>query len=46
MPSLSEFVSFVAKVSGVEDLNLIEKDIMLHRILREIYASDISLLME
>jgi len=39
MPDLSEFVSFVAGKSGVEKANLTEKDILLHRILKEIYTS-------
>ena len=36
MPSLSEFVSFVAEKSKVKNLSLVEKDIILHRILKEI----------
>ncbi|GBC75385.1 hypothetical protein HRbin06_00703 [archaeon HR06] len=41
MPSLSEFISFVSDKSGVKNLELIEKDVTLHRILKEIYSSDI-----
>jgi len=41
MPSLSEFIAFVAEKSGVKNPELIEKDIMLHKILKEIYSSDI-----
>lgn len=36
MPSLSEFVSFVAEKSKVENLGLVEKDVILHRILKEV----------
>jgi predicted nucleotidyltransferase component of viral defense system len=39
MPDLSEFISFVAKKSGVKKANLIESDILIHRILIEIYSS-------
>ncbi|RLE55891.1 MAG: hypothetical protein DRJ30_03210 [Candidatus Methanomethylicota archaeon] len=39
MTDLSEFVSFVAEKSKVKNLRLIEKDIILHKILSEIYAS-------
>ena len=39
MADLSEFVSFVAEKSKVKNLRLIEKDIILHKILSEIYAS-------
>jgi predicted nucleotidyltransferase component of viral defense system len=41
MPSLSEFIAFVSENSGIRNLELIEKDIMLHRILKEIHSSDI-----
>jgi predicted nucleotidyltransferase component of viral defense system len=41
MPSLSEFISFISEKSGVKNLELIEKDIALHKILKEIYYSDI-----
>ncbi len=36
MPELSEFINFIAEKSGIKDLDLIEKDIILHRILKEI----------
>jgi len=39
MTVLSEFVSFVAEKSKVKNLRLIEKDIVLYKILSEIYAS-------
>jgi len=39
MPDLSEFISFVAEKSGVEKANLIESDILMHRILKLIYSS-------
>jgi len=42
MPDLSEFVSFVARKSGVKNTSLVEKDIMLHRILKEFCSSPIS----
>jgi len=38
MPDLSEFISFVSEKSKVKKLNLIEQDILIHRILKEIYA--------
>jgi predicted nucleotidyltransferase component of viral defense system len=41
MPSLSEFVSFVSKKSGIKSLELIDKDIGLHKILKEISSSNI-----
>jgi len=42
MPSFSEFVGFVCEKSKVKKPNLIEKDIILHKILREIYSSELS----
>jgi predicted nucleotidyltransferase component of viral defense system len=42
MPSISEFISFVSEKSGNKNLELIEKDIVLHKILNEIYSSDLS----
>ena len=39
MVDLSEFTAFVAEKSGVEKTDLIEKDVILHRILRELYSS-------
>lgn len=41
MPDLSEFVSFIAEKSRVKNLDLIEKDVILHRILREVYVSEL-----
>jgi hypothetical protein len=41
MPSLSEFVSFVSEKSGIKSLELIDKDIGLHKILKEISSSNI-----
>ncbi|MEM2913180.1 MAG: nucleotidyl transferase AbiEii/AbiGii toxin family protein [Candidatus Bathyarchaeia archaeon] len=40
MPRLSEFVYFVSEKSEVKNLELIEKDIILHKILRDIYLSN------
>jgi len=42
MPDLSEFVSFVAKKSGMKNTGLIEKDVVLHRVLRKLYSSPLS----
>ena len=39
MPDLSEFISFVTEKSGVKKANLIESDIFIHRILKEICSS-------
>jgi hypothetical protein len=39
MPDLSEFITFVAEKSGVQKPSLIEKDLMIHRILKDIYGS-------
>lgn len=39
MPDLSEFISFVAEKSGVKKATLIESDILMHRILKEIYSA-------
>jgi predicted nucleotidyltransferase component of viral defense system len=39
MPDLSEFIAFVAEKSGIEKPNLIEKDLTIHRILKDIYSS-------
>ncbi len=36
MPELSEFISFISEKSGVENASLVEKDVLLHRILRGI----------
>jgi hypothetical protein len=38
MLNLSEFIAFVSENSGIRNLELIEKDIMLHRILKEIHV--------
>ena len=40
MPDLSEFIAFVAEKSGIDKPSLIEKDLTIHRILKEIYASE------
>ena len=42
MPDLPEFVSFVSRRSKVENTSLIEKDVMLHRILKEFCSSPLS----
>jgi len=39
VPDLSEFITFVAEKSGVNKPSLIEKDVMIHRILKKIYSS-------
>lgn len=39
MPDLSEFIAFVAEKSGIQKPILIEKDLMIHRILKDIYGS-------
>jgi len=39
MPELSEFVAFVARKSGVEKTKLVEQEILVHRVLKEIYSS-------
>jgi len=39
MPDLSEFIAFVAERSGVKKAKLVEQDILIHRILKEIYSS-------
>jgi predicted nucleotidyltransferase component of viral defense system len=39
MPELSEFVAFVAAKSGIKKANLVEQEILIHRILREIHFS-------
>ena len=41
MPELSEFVEFVIAKSGIRKPSLVEKDILIHRILREIVLSDL-----
>ena len=41
MPSLSELTSFISEESGVRNLDLIEKDVILHKILRETCSSTI-----
>jgi len=42
MPSFSEFVGFVCEKSKVKKPSLIEKDIILHKILKEIYSSELA----
>jgi len=39
MPSSSEFITFVAEKSGIKKPNLIEKDLIIHTILRRIYST-------
>jgi len=39
MPDLSEFIAFVAERSGVKKTRLVEEDIFLHRILKELHTS-------
>ena len=39
IPDLSEFIAFVAEKSGIEKPSLIEKDLIIHRMLRDIYSS-------
>jgi len=39
MPSLSEFITFVAEKSDIKKPNLIEKDLIIHTILRRIYST-------
>ena len=41
MPELSEFVEFVIAKSGIRKPSLVEKDILIHRILREMVLSDL-----
>jgi len=41
IPRLSEFITFISRRSGVKNLELIEKDVILHLILREVYSSAI-----
>jgi predicted nucleotidyltransferase component of viral defense system len=42
MPDLSEFIAFVAEKSGIDRLDLVEKDLIIHRILREISSSHLA----
>jgi len=39
MPDLSEFIAFVAEKSGIKKPDLIEKDLVIHRILKEMFSS-------
>jgi len=39
MPDSSEFITFVAEKSGIQKPSLIEKDLIIHRILKDIYSS-------
>ncbi len=41
MPELSEFVEFVIAKSGIRKPSLVEKDVLIHRILKEIVLSDL-----
>jgi len=36
MPDLSEFVAFICEKSGIRKSSLVEKDVLIHRILKEI----------
>jgi len=40
MPDLSEFIAFVSEKSGVKNRSLIQKDLLIHRILKTIYSSE------
>jgi len=42
MLDLSEFVSFVAEKSGIENVDLVERDVILHKILKEFRSSHLS----
>ena len=39
MPELSEFVEFMVEKSGVRDSSLVKRDILIHRILKDIFSS-------
>jgi len=39
MPDLSEFINFIAVKSGINKPDLIEKDLIIHRILKELFSS-------
>ena len=39
MPELSEFVEFVVEKSGVRDSSLVKRDILIHRILKDVFSS-------
>ncbi len=39
MPDLSEFIEFIAEKSGVQKPDLIQKDVTLHKILKQLYSS-------
>lgn len=41
MPDLSEFASFVAEKSKVKSFELVEKDVILHKILKDVYSSEL-----
>jgi len=40
MPDLSEFITFVAEKSGINKPDLIEKDLIIHKILKELLSSE------
>lgn len=42
MPDLSEFVSFVAEKSEIVNVDLVERDVILHKILKEFCSSNLS----
>src|SRR3989304_1588180 len=39
MPDLSEFIAFVSEKSSMKNRSLVEKDILIHKILKTIYSS-------
>jgi predicted nucleotidyltransferase component of viral defense system len=39
MPELSEFTAFVSTKSGIKKPKLVEQDVLVHRVLKEIYSS-------
>jgi len=39
MPDLSEFIAFVSEKSSMKNGSLVEKDILIHKILKTIYSS-------
>lgn len=42
MPDLSEFIAFIAEKSGIDRPDLVEKDLIIHRILREFSSSHLA----
>jgi predicted nucleotidyltransferase component of viral defense system len=39
MPNLYEFITFVAEKSGINKPDLVEKDLIIHRILKQLLSS-------